>query len=200
MRRIGLFGGSFNPIHKGHLHLIEGASECLSLDQVIVIPACASPFKQHQKADVLPSHRLAMCRLATEELPYCQVDSFELEQEGVSYTYHTAKHFRAQFPEAELILLVGSDMLLQFDRWYRWQEILQMVSLAVVSREIGDREKLAEKCDLLLQYGKIYLCNVSAHTISSTKIRENLQNQKDVSCYLPEKVVQYILNHRLYQL
>lgn len=198
MRRIGLFGGSFNPIHNGHLHLVQAAKECLALDEVVLIPARVSPFKQNQTACVSEKDRLEMCRLAAEEFPFCTVDSCELEQDAVSYTVYTIRQFHARYPEDTLVLLMGSDMFLSFQHWYCWQEILQLASLGVVSREEDDQTALQEQQQNLLQYGKIFLCHADVYTISSTKIREIRKNQQDFSCYLPKKVVQYILSHELY--
>ena len=97
-----------------------------------------------------------------------------------------------------LVLLVGSDMFLSFTRWHCWQEILEMAALGVVSRMTGDLEQLRRQEAFLLQYGKIFLCDVPVYTVSSTKIRENRKNHTDFSCYLPQKVVQYIVSHNLY--
>lgn len=199
MRRIGLFGGSFNPIHNGHLHLIQTAQHCLRLEKVILIPAWVSPFKQQYGEMASAQDRLAMCRLAAQTLPYCSVDSFELERKDVSYTIYTVEYFHQKFPESELVLLMGSDMFLSFPQWYRWQGILKITSLGIVSRETDDWEKLEDQRDFIQQYGTSYLCQAQAYPISSTKIRENFKKNKDSSCYLPEKVVQYILSHQLYQ-
>lgn len=193
-----MFGGSFNPIHNGHLHLVQTAKRCLALDEVILIPARVSPWKQQHENMASPQDRLAMCRLAAETLPYCRVDDFELEQEGVSYTISTAQHFHQCCPDAERILLMGSDMFLCFTRWYRWQEILQLLSLGVVSRETDDWEKIARQRQLLRPYGSVELCKAQAYPMSSTKIRENFKNHVDSSCYLPKKVVEYIEAHLLY--
>ncbi|WP_308539198.1 nicotinate (nicotinamide) nucleotide adenylyltransferase [uncultured Ruminococcus sp.] len=140
-----------------------------------------------------------MCRLAAETLPFCQVDSYELEQKTVSYSIYTVAHFRRKFPDAALVLLVGSDMFLSFCSWYRWQDILRNVALGVVSREADDQAALRRQQAFLMQYGKIFLCESPVYPISSTKIRENCKNAVDFSCYLPKKVVQYIISHDLYQ-
>lgn len=198
MQRIGLFGGSFNPIHNGHLHLAKAAKEGLELDRVVLIPANVSPFKQQQPDMASGADRLAMCRLAAEELPFCTVDSCELERSGVSYTVDTVRLFRQRYPNAELVLLVGSDMFLAFQHWHCWQEILQTAALGVVSRMDGDLAQLKAQQAFLLQYGKIFLCDAPVYTVSSTKIRENRKNHTDFSCYLPQKVVQYIVSHNLY--
>ena len=199
MQRIGLFGGSFNPIHNGHLHLVQTAKEGLGLSHVYLIPARVSPFKQAQTPAVSAEDRLAMCRLAAAEVPDCSVDACELEQARVSYTIYTVQEFHRRFPEAELVLLLGSDMFLQFQNWHRWQEILELAALGVVSREKDDQQALLAQQQFLLQYGKIFVCHAAAYTISSTKIRESIKNHKDFSCYLPQKVVQYIVYHRLYE-
>ena len=155
MQRIGLFGGSFNPIHNGHLHLAQTARESLGLDQVVLIPANVSPFKQQNPDMASGADRLAMCRLAAETLPFCTVDGCELERAGVSYTVDTVRLFRNRYPEAELVLLVGSDMFLSFPKWHCWQEILEMAALGVVSRMDGDMAELEAQRAFLLQYGKI---------------------------------------------
>ena len=152
MQRIGLFGGSFNPIHNGHLHLVQTARESLGLDQVVLIPANVSPFKQQNPDMASGADRLAMCRLAAETLPFCTVDGCELERAGVSYTVDTVRLFRNRYPEAELVLLVGSDMFLSFPRWHCWQEILEMAALGVVSRMDGDMAELEAQRAFLLQY------------------------------------------------
>lgn len=198
MQRIGLFGGSFNPIHNGHLHLVQTARESLGLDQVVLIPANVSPFKQQNPDMASGADRLAMCRLAAETLPFCTVDGCELERAGVSYTVDTVRLFRNRYPEAELVLLVGSDMFLSFPKWHCWQEILEMAALGVVSRMDGDMAELEAQRAFLLQYGKIFLCPAEVCTVSSTKIRRNRKNHADFSCYLPQKVVQYIISHNLY--
>ena len=138
MQRIGLFGGSFNPIHNGHLHLAQTARESLGLDQVVLIPANVSPFKQQNPDMASGADRLAMCRLAAETLPFCTVDGCELERAGVSYTVDTVRLFRNRYPEAELVLLVGSDMFLSFERWKSWQQILQQVTLCTAARSSGE--------------------------------------------------------------
>ena len=200
MRRIGLFGGSFDPIHNGPLHLIETARHCLSLDEVILIPAYVSPFKQARHDMASSEDRLAMCQLAVQSLPFCHVDSFELERTEVSYTIYTVQQFQEIYLDAEIVLLVGSDMFLSFPKWYRWKEILQIVSLGVISRETDDLEKLEDQKIKLQKYGKIEVCQTSPFPISSTKIREKCKKHQDYACYLPEKVVQYIRMHRLYQM
>lgn len=199
MQRIGLFGGSFNPIHLGHLHLAQTAMTCLGLDRLILIPTAVSPFKQQHPDMASPEDRLMMCRLAAETIPGCQVDDCELSRGGVSYTIDTVRHFRAQYPKAQLVLLLGSDMFLSFPKWRSWREILALAELGVVSREVDDRAILEQQKNKLQEYGSVSLCLAPPFPVSSTQIREKCKKHQDYSCYLPEKVVQYIRMHHLYQ-
>ena len=161
MRRIGIFGGSFNPIHNGHLHLAKTAMEQFSLDHVLFMPTYISPFKQNA-ADVADSmHRLAMCRLAIAPYPCFSVSDYELQQKTVSYTIHTISALRQEWTDVELVLLMGSDMLLQFQNWYHWQELLTMTELGVIARETDDRVVLEQAAQELSAYGTIQLCCVA---------------------------------------
>ncbi len=133
-----------------------------------------------------------MLRLACEGIEGFEVSDYELCNERVSYSVYTVEHFRRSFPEDELFLLVGSDMLLSFDKWYRFEDILKNVTLAVCSREDGDSEALKQKAENLAVYGKIEVCTAPPVMVSSTEIRKKIEKNQDLSCYLNENVVQYI--------
>lgn len=195
--RIGIFGGSFNPPHNGHLHLAACVHDALQLDEVWLVPAKQPPHKS--AAAYAPAEdRLEMCRLASEQYPWMRAEDYELRQDAVSYSYYTVTHFAEEYPDAEFFFLIGGDMLRSFQKWYRWQEILQYTALAAIAREPQEYAEL-EKCAAeLRQYGEIYLLNVETIAISSTKIRENVQKRQNNSCYLPEKIVQYINERKLY--
>ena len=197
MRRIGLFGGSFNPPHLGHLHLAEVLQDTLELDKVFLIPAKKPPHKS-DKAYAAAEDRLRMCQLMSEVHDWLDVSDFELHQEQVSYTYYTAKYFTETYPEDKFFLLVGSDMLTSFTEWFRWQDILQMVSLACIAREQDEYEKLIPFAENLRQTGEIYLVNAEIFTVSSTKIRDMLGKNQNCSCYLSQKIVKYIREKNLY--
>ncbi|MBE6876600.1 MAG: nicotinate (nicotinamide) nucleotide adenylyltransferase [Ruminococcus sp.] len=197
MRRIGLFGGSFNPPHLGHLHLAQVLHDALMLDEVLLIPAKKPPHKSDRDYAPAPG-RLAMCQLMAESHDWLNADDFELHQEQVSYTYYTAKHFTETYPEDKFFLLVGGDMLSSFTEWFRWQEILQMLSLACIAREPEEYQKLLPCAENLRQTGEIYLVNAEIFTVSSTKIRDMLRKNQNCSCYLPEKIVKYIRENKLY--
>ena len=197
MKNIGLFGGSFNPIHKGHINLALSIKETLKLDKVIFIPSGEAPHKsssEYAKAN----DRLEMCRLAVSEYPFFEVSDFEINREGKSYSIYTVKHFKKLYPNDKLYLMVGSDMLLYFDKWFRYKEILKNVTLTAVSREGTDFEELKHTAENLNEFGEIIVVNNRAFPVSSTILRKMIKNNEDISCYLDEKVVKYIILKKLY--
>lgn len=195
--KIGLFGGSFNPIHKGHIHLAKSVKDTLNLDRIILIPSKKSPHKSNDEY-VSNEHRFNMCKLAIQDIPDFEVSNFEFLRDSISYTIYTVEHFKSLYPNDCLYLLIGSDMLLSFDTWKNFQEIMQNVTLAVVSRHNGDMNSLVEKSKQLSEYGEIVLVNVNPVEVSSTQIRKNIKIGKEYSCILDEKVVQYIRLNNLY--
>ena len=198
MERIGIYGGTFNPPHAGHMQAAKQAVTALKLDKLVIVPTSIAPHKAIPEHSPTPRQRLEMLRIAAADCPKAEVSDIELNRGGVSYTFQTVSELKERYPDAELILLMGSDMFLSFPKWHCWQEILEMAALGVVSRMTGDLEQLRRQQAFLLQYGKIFLCDVPVYTVSSTKIRENRKNHTDFSCYLPQKVVQYIVSHNLY--
>ena len=197
MKRIGIFGGSFNPPHRGHMHLAESVREALALDEVWLIPSKISPHRS-MDAYAPEADRLAMCRLAAEEWPWLHVSDYELQSERVSYTWYTVEHFAKTHPDDELWLLMGSDMLLSFSSWYRWQDILRLANVAGIARAPGEDERLNEAAAQLSRFGEIRVIQVDSFEVSSTKIREMVRKGSVDPCYLSEKIVQYIEERHLY--
>ncbi len=197
MSKIGLFGGSFNPIHNGHINLAESVRDALKLDKVIFIPSGAAPHKSSSEyADGVD--RLEMCRLATEHCPEFIVSDFEINRTGKSYSIYTVEHFRQLYPDDELFLMVGSDMLLSFDKWFKYKEILKYVTLTAVSRVGTDFDALNKTAKKIGKYGKIIVVNNNVVVASSTNIRKLIKNNEDLSCYLNGKVVKYIILKKIY--
>lgn len=195
--RIGIFGGSFNPVHKGHIHLAETAKKDFGLDRVYLVPSKISPHRSSSEY-VSGEDRLAMLRLACREREGLEVSGYELRNDRISYTIYTIDHFRRRFPDDELFLLVGSDMLLCFDSWYRYKEILAEASVCVVSRNEGDSGELENKAQELRKYGRILISNSSPEVMSSSIIRKKIAKNENYACYLDENVVQYIVLKGLY--
>lgn len=203
--RVGLFGGSFNPIHNGHLHLAESVKTACGLDYVLLMPTGTAPHKS-SAAYVDAEHRYAMCKLAARAYDWLAVSDYEIRKDGKSYTVETLTHLKAQYPHVAWTLMIGSDMLLTFDRWYRWTDILEMAAVCAVSRQYGDEAQLRQKAETLQQQmqqcGKsadILVLSVAALPVSSTQIREKMQKNENCSCLLPENVVQYMNVYGLYR-
>ena len=142
--KIAIYGGSFNPPHLGHIEAAKTVSEELEPDVLLIIPDNIPPHKE--MADGSPDNgaRLELCKLAFGQIPGAVISDMELKREGKSYTADTVKQLREQYPEDELFLTVGTDMLLSFEEWYRFDYLLENCTLAVLARNDGDSDKLRE--------------------------------------------------------
>lgn len=195
--KIGIYGGSFNPVHNGHIHLALTAAEEMGLDKIYLVPSKRSP---HRSSDeyVSDQDRTEMLRLACKVSDKLKVSTYELENDRVSYSVYTVRHFREIFPEDEIFLLIGSDMLLSFDSWHCYKEILENARLYVVSRNKGDIDELQKKAKELEKYGRIFISKCRPVEVSSTEIRKKIAKNENSSCYLDKNVVQYIIMRKLY--
>lgn len=196
--RIGIYGGSFNPVHNGHIHLALSAAEELQLDRIFLVPSLISPHRSSAEY-APPDDRLEMLRLACAVSDKLDVCDYEIKSDRKSYTIYTVEEFRRCFPDDELFLLVGSDMLMIFETWNQFEDILKETTLAVVSRKDGDRENLVKKSQELRKFGKIIVCSDQPLEISSTEIRKKIAKNENFSCYLDKNVVQYITSNNLYK-
>ena len=199
MERIGIYGGSFNPPHIGHIQAAKEAAEALSLTKLLVIPAGLAPHKQMPGNSATPQQRLDMLRLALADCPQIEVSDLELKREGPSYTYETILQLREEYPDATLILFMGTDMFLSIHTWKNADIILNNATLGVFYR--GDRGEAqaieAKKAELEQQGVKIELVQNVAIPISSTQMRRLLAF-RCAADFLPEGVLDYIREHRLY--
>lgn len=196
-----IFGGSFDPVHKGHVNLVQQIYDKTELDEIIIMPTAISPFKQNmERKPASAEDRLEMCRLAFADMDFVTVSDYEISLSEVSYTVNTIRHFRTLYPDDNLFFIMGSDMLLSFERWKNFEEILSMCTLIAASREDGetDMDELEAQAETLRRYGNVMLLRTDAYEISSTEIREKIKNNSDVSCYMHENVVKYILENKLY--
>ena len=200
MERIGIYGGTFNPPHIGHIQAAKQAVKALGLSKLLIIPAYAPPHKA-----VLPTNsptalqRLEMLRIAVADCPEIEVSDMELRREGVSYTVETVEALKRQYPEGELVLLMGTDMFLSFDTWMRWEEILQNAALGVFYRgDKGEKPAIARKKEELEALGaKVTLVQNDVIAISSTQMRRLLAF-RCAGELLPAGVLDYIRENRLY--
>ena len=199
MERIGIYGGSFNPPHIGHIQAAKQAVEALNLDKLLVIPAGIAPHKDMPDNTPTPQHRLDMLRLTLADCPEIEVSDLEVNREGPSYTWETIQHLREMYPDACLILFMGTDMFLSIHTWKNPEFILENVTLGVFYRgDKGENRAIeAKKAELEAQGAKVELVQNMVIPISSTQMRRLLAF-RCAGAFLPEGVLDYIREHRLY--
>lgn len=197
--KLGVFGGTFSPPHKGHVAAAACFKETFGLDRLLIVPAAVAPNKEGK--DVLPAlHRVAMCRLAFDGIPSCEVSEIELARGGTSYTYLTLGELSS--PDVELYLLMGSDMFLTLGSWRRPEEILRLATVVVAGRvsepgTLREMEKTRE--ELLSEYGgKIAFLENPVVEVSSTFLREKIAAGEDTGNWLTAPVREYIEKEKLY--
>lgn len=194
MKTIGFFGGTFDPIHFGHLFLALQLAEAKGLDEVWICPAFCSPFKQNRQPLASAEHRLEMVRLATEEIPNFKVISTEVEKEKISYTIDT---LRALSP-ARCHLLLSEESASQFMKWKEPEEIARIAHPLIGCREISQHLDSQKDDWKNIPFLKAGLVLTKRMEISSTEIRERLKNKLYCGHLVPAKALDYIQRHRLY--
>ena len=197
MSRIGIYGGAFNPPHTGHIRAAEYAVQTLHLDKLLLIPSCSSPHKALPVGSASPQQRLEMVGLCAGER--MEVSDIELSRGGTSYTYQTVEQLKAQYPQDELVLFMGTDMFLSFHTWKEPARILACVSLAVFYRgDKGEKDLIAAKQREYEEQGHtVYLVENPVTEISSTQLRRMLVF-RCAAPFLDEKVLEYIQKNGLY--
>ena len=197
--RVGIFGGTFNPPHLGHKRLAESMLLEAKLDKMLIIPTATPP---HKKGSDLASEedRLSMCRLLFDEDCY-EVSDLELKRGGKSYTVDTVKELKKLYPDDELFLVIGSDMLLSFHKWYCYEEILENVTLCVATRESEipvERLRAYAKETSGFTEGEIIFSPIKAFECSSTEVRKLLKEDDKAEKFIPGKLYGYISEKGLY--
>jgi len=212
---LGIFGGTFDPIHFGHLRLAEEAAEACALGEVRFVPAALPNLREAPRTPAM--HRLAMVRLAVAGNPRLAVDGRELEREGMSYTVDTLDALRAQTgPARSLCLLLGADAFLRLPQWSRWQRLLDLAHVVVATRPGHALETRLAEADSVLggvwrerragsaaelgaqPAGRVFRIDIPLLDISASGIRERLARGASVRYLLPRAVIEYIEVHRLY--
>jgi nicotinate-nucleotide adenylyltransferase len=212
---IGLFGGTFDPIHFAHLRLAEEIAEAFNLEQVRLIPAAVPPHRSQPSAS--PEHRLAMTRLAIKGNPRLAVDSRELDRAGVSYTVDTLTETRAELPNQPICLLMGADAFAALTTWRRWQDLFDLAHIIVARRPGFPLEQLASSLPepLHAQYerrleteparlrtsaaGKVFTHELTALDVSATALRNLIRRSASLRYLLPDAVIAYIAEQGLYK-
>lgn len=214
MPAVGILGGTFNPIHFGHLRMAQELADALNLDTVRFIPAANPPHKDAPA--ISAEQRATMVKLAIANNDSFVFDDRELHRAGASYTLDTLLSLREELgAEASITLFMGSDAFTKFDTWHRWQEIIQHCHIALVQRPQlrGHEHKLSKSLETFLHNhysensddlhqqaaGFVTMRQITALDISSTAIRHALQHGDSVRYLMPDNVIEYIQQHQLYR-
>lgn len=210
MKKIGLFGGTFNPIHIGHINIAKTVYESFSLDELHFIPSKIPP---HKNLWLTPAKdRYEMVKLAVRNLKGNYfVSDYEIKKKGVSYTYLTLKHYRKNYPNDQIFFITGTDIFATIQTWNNWERLFDFANFIVINRkELSFIELISILPKKLLKilrnletfentlYGRIVLFKAKEVDISSTKIRDMFKTG-EMSSYLPGSVVEYIKKNNLYK-
>lgn len=186
-RRIGLYGGTFNPVHNAHLLVADQVGKTLGLDRVDFLPDMIPPHVD-QKTAVADEYRVEMLELATEDNPYLGIEMAEINRGGVSYTYDTIKDLKERHPENDYYFIIGGDMVDYLPTWYRIDDLIKMVNFVGVRRQGAENNT---------NYPVIWV-DVPTVDFSSSAIRERIRNRQSIKYMVPRAVEGYIKEHQLY--
>lgn len=200
MRNVGIMGGTFNPIHMGHLIIAEKAREQFHLDEVLFMPS-GMPYMKNEK-DVLPKNiRTEMTRLAIEDNPFFDISTLEVDKEGITYTYETLEQLRSYNESTEYYFIMGADSLWKLEDWKEPQKIFANCHVLAAGRENRSLTELEEQvAHLKDKYNaSIFLLESSNIEISSTMIRNMVREGESIRYLVPEAVYDYIIKNKLYK-
>lgn len=195
--RLGILGGTFDPIHEGHVAAARFAMECANLDRVLFIPTGRPP---HRAAALAPeADRLTMVRLATEDEPRFEVSDMEIERGGLSYTSDTLAELHRLHAEDELFLILGWDAARLFRTWHEPDRVASLASIVILSRPGTDAPMGAEMTALGLRPERVIKCSGGTPDISGSALRGEIASGRQVTGKLPAAVERYIAEHGLYR-
>ncbi len=194
VKKTGIFGGAFNPVHNGHVRLAEEAVKQLKLRKLLIIPTYVSP---HKHTELLPyGDRAEMCHRAFGHIPGAEVSDIEVRLGGTSYSINTIRALKELYPDESFFLLIGGDMLFSFEKWYRYESILKEVRVCAAAR---DGDSLADMMEYANELGRIKVLPTQVVEMSSTEVREKAAAGGDISGMVPQGVADYIREKGLYK-
>ncbi len=202
MERLAIMGGTFDPIHMGHLRMTHAVQQQLEFDRIVFLPSYIPPHKKTRSDFASWEDRLAMVQLAIRDYDAFVVSSLEYERGGLSYTYDTVISLQELWPDAEIYLIIGEDSLTQLYTWHRAEDLLRLAHFVVAERPGYEGE--AGVARLAGAYGawvetKIIHAKVPETAISSTEIRKRLREGKPIRGMVPRSVEEYLYRHGLYR-
>jgi len=203
MNKIGIFGGTFNPIHKGHEITAINFYNKLNLNKLIVIPSNIPPHKQID-SKITAEQRFEMCGICFDKYKNYNIciSDFELKKNSISYTYDTVMEIRKIYINEQIYFLIGSDMFLYFENWYKYQELLKLCVFVVAFRNNRDKQEVLKFREKLIKMGaEIELLENEPFEISSTELRKYIKNNNfNLEKYISAEVLNYIKERNLYVL
>ena len=206
IKRLGIFGGAFDPVHKGHTQSLKYISDLKIIDEIQVIPNYASPHNKDIQTE--EKHRLKMLEIAFKEIKNIKLNDIELKNKTKSYTYETLKYLKEIYPEKHISLIIGLDSLFSFTTWKNWENILSLCSLLVLERKLNgslqlnkdiERKISPDYEDFFSDHGKILILKNDLINISSTDVRLKLKKNENLAGLVDDQVLKYISNKSLYK-
>ncbi len=198
MKKIIVFGGTFNPIHIGHTEMLAALTKVKDTEKILLMPDKIPP---HKTCDMLASdtHRLNMCKILADRFNNVTVSLLELDREGKSYTIDTVKELKALYPDHQICITIGGDMLASFDMWKDYDKLLRYCKIICFSRVGIDKNLIEEKVKEFTKQGAdIILLDNKITEISSSFLRENIGNPEVLRKYLDEEIFSYVFNNNIY--
>ena len=194
--RIGVFGGTFDPIHEGHLAAAKAAIECAHLDRVLFVPSAQPP---HRGTALAPAEdRLVMTTLAVQDEPSFEVSDVEVTRGGTSYTVDTLSELHREHPQDELFLILGWDAARLFRTWHEPDRVSSLASVVIIDRPGLGQPGLSELAGLGLDPARVIECHFPTPDVSGSELRREIATGQSVAGKLPAAVERYITEHRLY--
>ncbi len=199
MKKIGIMGGTFNPIHFGHLFLAEYAYEQIGFDKVLFMPSKNPPHKAKPE-EVTDQQRVDMVKLATYNNPHFELSTMELQREGFTYTADTLTLLKENYPNTEFYFIVGTDSLFMMEKWKNPQTIFDLCIVVVAGRDNANQEEINEHASYLENKFNARIMQIDMPTIqlASGVIRERIASKQSIRYYVPEAVIEYINKYNLY--
>ncbi len=197
--KILIFGGTFNPVHIGHVAMCKAAQNAIKPDKTLIIPTFLPPHKCVNGVLADGDDRINMCKLAFEDFRNTEISDIELSAEEKSYSVITLRKLHEIYPDAELFVLCGADMFLTLKSWYKYDELISLATFCAVPRDEGVDELKAYAKTVEEDGGKCVVIDSQVIDVSSTDIRSIIAQNGDFCTLLPEKVAEYIKKNKLFR-
>lgn len=200
LKKVGIMGGTFDPIHNGHLLIAQNALETLELDEILFVPS-GTPWLKDVSKVLSKKERVSMTGLAIENNPNFALSTIEIDREGNSYSYETLEILRKNNPQVDYYFILGADSLLEIETWKNPDKLMKSCTLLTAVRDDFDKDRLNEQIEYLKQKydAHIQLLPTSRMDISSTMIREKVKNGQSIRYMLPDAVIDYIEKRSIYK-